>query len=117
MSITGYCPHCGQNVLMKREEMNAALAIFLFCCCCIGFIIYLIVYYTKSKNRCIHCGSLCQVYLPTTSSQTAQQLQYQPQPDTQYVQTVEQKVSFCPLCGSKLGKGVQNFCPNCGGKI
>ncbi len=117
MPTTGYCPHCQQNVLMGREEMNVALAILLLCCTGIGFVIYLIFYYSKPEDRCIHCSSICQATLPSTAPQAAQQLPYQTQPNTQNVQTVKSYLKFCPLCGNKLDGETKNFCPSCGSKL
>ena len=117
MPSTGYCPHCQQNVLMAREEMNVALAILLLCCTGIGFVIYLIFYYSKSENKCIHCGSYCQATLPNKSSQTVLQLQNQTQSNTENAKILGKQLKFCPLCGNKLEEGNQNFCPNCGSKL
>ena len=117
MPSTGYCPHCQQNVLMAREEMNVALAILLLCCTGIGFVIYLIFYYRKPENKCIHCGSNCQSTLPNNSSQTVQQLQNQIQSNTEIANTLGNQLKFCPLCGNKLDEGSQNFCANCGSKL
>ena len=117
MTSTGYCPHCQQNVLMAREEMNVVLAIILLCCTGIGFFIYLIFYYSKPKNRCIHCGSYCQATLPNKSSQTVLQLRNQPQSNSMNAKTLGKQLKFCPLCGNKLVEGNQNFCQSCGSKL
>ena len=117
MTSTGYCPYCQQNVLMRREEMNIVLAIILLCCTGIGFFIYLIFYYSKPVNQCVHCSSICQATLPNISSQTALQLQNQMQHNTQNVQTVDKHLKFCPLCGNKLDEESKNFCPSCGSKL
>ena len=117
MPSTGYCPHCQQNVLMAREEMNVALAILLLCCTGIGFIIYLIFYYSKPQNKCIHCGSLYQANLPNKSSQTTLQLQNHTQSNAENAKTLENQLKFCPLCGNNLDTGNQKFCANCGSKL
>ena len=117
MPSTGYCPHCQQNVLMAREEMNVVLAILLLCCTGIGFFIYLIFYYSKPENKCIHCGSYCQATLPNKSSQTTLQLQNQTQSNTENAKTLGEHLKFCPLCGNKLDTGNQKFCSNCGSKL
>ena len=117
MPSTGYCPHCQQNVLMAREEMNVVLAILLLCCTGIGFFIYLIFYYSKPENKCLHCGSYCQATLPNKSSQTVLQLQNQTQSNTENAKTLGKQLKFCPLCGNKLDEGNQNFCQNCGSKL
>jgi len=117
MTSTGYCPHCQQNVLMRREEINIVLAILLLCCTGIGFFIYLIFYYSKPVNQCVHCSSICQATLPSKAIQATQQLQYQMQTSTQNVQIVESHLKFCPLCGNKLDEDTKNFCPSCGSKL
>ena len=117
MPSTGYCPHCQQNVLMVREEINVVLAILLLCCTGIGFFIYLIFYYSKPQNKCIHCGSYCQATLPNNSVQTVPQLQNQTQSNAEYAKTLGNQLKFCPLCGNKLDAGNQNFCANCGSKL
>lgn len=117
MPSTGYCPHCHQNVLMRRDEMNVVLAILLLCCTGIGFFIYLIFHYSKPENQCVHCGSICQATLPSTAPQTAQQIQFQTQSNTENAKTLGKQQKFCPLCGNKLDTGNQNFCANCGSKL
>ena len=117
MPSTGYCPHCQQNVLMRREEMNVVLAIILLCCTGIGFFIYLIFYYSKPENRCIHCSSYCQATLPNKSSQTALQLQNQTQSNSMNAKTLGKQLKFCPLCGNKLNRENIKFCANCGSKL
>jgi len=117
MPSTGYCPHCQQNVLMAREEMNVVLAILLLCCTGIGFVIYLIFYYRKPENKCIHCGSNCQATLPNKSSKTGQQLQNQTQSKAEIAKISGDQPKFCQLCGNKLDEGNQNFCENCGSKL
>lgn len=103
----GYCPQCRQNVLMKREEINYCLAIILFFTG-IGLLIYLIIYFSKREDKCVHCGMRCQ-----TPNQNGQ-ITYQ----TSNVTNIQgEKAIFCPLCGSELDKRNQNFCPSCGSNI
>jgi membrane protease subunit (stomatin/prohibitin family) len=111
----GYCPHCKQNVLLKREPIDAELAIILFCCSCgIGLIIYLFIHLTKRQDRCIHCTSRATSLTyeqPQTSSQAL------PPPKTQ-IEAVESKTAkYCPFCGNQLDNIAQKFCPSCGSKI
>ena len=117
MTSTGYCPHCQQNVLMRREEMNIALAIILLCFTGIGFFIYLIYYFSKPENYCVHCSSICQATLPSAAPQTTHQMQYQARSNTQNVQSVKNHLNFCPFCGNILNEGTKNFCPSCGSKL
>ncbi len=111
---TGYCPHCKQNVLLVREDINILLAIILLCFTCgIGLIIYLIIYYSQKEDRCIHCNTQI-TSLPDQYSQTILPNQ------TQYreVETISgETANYCPLCGEKLDNQTQNFCPHCGSKI
>lgn len=114
----GFCPHCQQDVLLHREPINPILAIILFCCTLgIGFFIYLIIYYSKSENRCVHCGTQV-TSLQNQYSQTISQLPNQQQAQFSQVKTTESDiVRYCHLCGGKLDKDTQNFCPHCGSKI
>ncbi|MFW9899069.1 MAG: hypothetical protein ACFFDO_07400 [Candidatus Thorarchaeota archaeon] len=119
-SITpmGFCSHCQQNVLLHREPIDALLAIILFCCTFgIGFFIYLIIYYSRPENRCVHCGTEVSALL-SQDSQVISQLPYQQQTQYSQVKTIESDiVKYCPLCGGKLDSQYQNFCPTCGSKI
>lgn len=124
----GYCKHCGQNVLLKREEFDWCLAtILLIFTAGIGLLIYVFYYLSKPENRCVHCNSEC--YTVLTEGETPQQITYQQseqyisQPQIhQYSQetvVVEntQTARFCPLCGEKLDQRGAKFCPACGGEI
>ena len=114
----GFCSHCQQDVLLHREPINPILAIILFCCTFgIGFFIYLIIYYSKSENRCVHCGTQVPA-LPNQYSQTISQLPNQQQAQFSQVKTIESDiVKYCPLCGGKLDSQSKNFCPTCGSKV
>ena len=60
--ITGYCPKCSKNVLLTRGKLDFCIAIMLLIFTIgIGLIFY---YYAREKNRCVHCGSLCQIKIP-----------------------------------------------------
>ena len=98
----------------------------------IGFIIYLIYYYSKPENRCIHCGTVIE---PALVSQAArEQLPYQkenqvipPSLEKSYkaepsyvpIESTARSTAliYCPLCGAKLSSEHQRFCPNCGSKL
>jgi len=114
----GFCPQCQQNVLLHREPINPILAIILFCCTFgIGFFIYLIMYYSKSENRCVHCG-IQVTTLPNQYSQTTSQLPNQQQAQFSRVHPIESDLlKYCPLCGGKLDSQIKNFCPTCGSEI
>ena len=111
----GYCPHCKQNVLLVREDINVPLAIVLLCCTFgIGLIIYLIIYYSKKEDRCIHCNTQVK-FLP---DQYSPPIQLPIQPQYRQFKTIKgESVKYCPLCGEKLDRQYQNFCPRCGSKI
>lgn len=135
---TGFCPNCKQNVLLVREEINWPLAIILLCFTVgIGLIIYLIIYYSKTEDRCIHCHSQITA-IPAPYAQPAQQIAqnvqnvqnpYRIQTETQKKQKSEYKVSesvegvktiqpnFCPFCGEHLENKDATFCPHCGTKV
>ncbi|MFX1339460.1 MAG: hypothetical protein ACFFDK_12680 [Promethearchaeota archaeon] len=116
----GYCEHCKQNVSLRRQEIDTWLAIILLLFTGgIGFIIYLIIYYSKPKNRCVHCGTVVSSILDQQTP-TPKQITYQ-QHEKKEVLPVEivegEQVKYCPLCGADLDEKTQNFCPNCGSKI
>ncbi|MFX1312296.1 MAG: zinc-ribbon domain-containing protein [Promethearchaeota archaeon] len=120
---TGFCPRCNEYVLLARERIDTCLAIILLIFTAgIGLIIYLIWYYSKPEDTCVHCGT------KITVSQSQNQFAYQSQPQNlQRPYAVPAAIgvaeeitgdmpNFCSLCGEKLEAGVK-YCPNCGGKI
>lgn len=119
--VTGFCQHCNQNVLLRRDDFDVCLAIILLIFTAgFGLIIYIAVYYSKPANRCIHCGNRIPYidssqYLPQeTPSQGYQQTL--PPPTVQESAKLEDKATYCTFCGEELKSGV-NYCPNCGSKI
>lgn len=109
----GWCPHCNQDVLLIKEPLDTMLAVILFCCTFgIGFFIYLLIFSSKKKNRCINCNSIT---LQGEYERLKEQISYQ-QPK-QLELSPSAIIKFCPLCGGKLDKHTQNFCPHCGSKI
>ncbi len=118
---TGFCPRCNQEVLLTREDIDVCLAIILLIFTAgIGLIIYLVIYYSRVEDRCVHCGTKITT-LKTTSPYT---YQFQPQTQQQSYSTpvnvsgenIGSSHNFCALCGEKLDIGIK-FCPNCGSKI
>ncbi|GAJ06794.1 unnamed protein product, partial [marine sediment metagenome] len=100
----------------------------------IGFIIYLIIYYSKTEDRCIHCHSqITAISAPYAqpAQQIAQNIQnpYHFQTETQKQQKSEYTVSelvegvktiqpnFCPFCGESLENKDVKFCRHCGTKV
>ncbi len=121
-----YCPRCETNVLTAREEIDMCLAIILLIFTSgIGLIIYLVYYYSKDENRCVHCRSTCS---PHQTGQEISLTSPTPNPyryiqETQQVQQVQQVqtvnnevggVKFCNNCGSKINRPNTSFCPFCG---
>ena len=132
---TGFCPNCKQNVLLVREEINWPLAIILLIFTGgIGLIIYLIIYYSKTEDCCVHCHSQITT-ITAPSAQPAQQIAqkdqnpYRFQTETQNQQKNEYRISesvedvktiqlnFCPFCGERLENKDATFCPHCGTKV
>ncbi|MGV9171384.1 MAG: hypothetical protein ACOC44_00465 [Promethearchaeia archaeon] len=55
MSKTAYCSKCERNVLLVREDIDLPLAIILLIFTAgFGLFIYLIIYYNREENRCVH---------------------------------------------------------------
>ena len=112
---TGYCPRCRQEVLLTREEINWGIAILLLCFTGgIGLIIYLVIYYSKPEDRCIHCNS-------RVSSRVNQYQQViepvSPIPNQEIKLTEGEKSKYCPYCGEQLESSNVRFCSNCGTKV
>ncbi|MFX1315090.1 MAG: hypothetical protein ACFE9T_04450 [Promethearchaeota archaeon] len=124
---TGYCPHCEQKVLLTREDIDMCLAIILLIFTAgIGLIIYLVIYYRRAENRCVHCGTQINVFQIEKTNQISFQQQktqvnpYVDQTDSTYTSTTLQEVNnifYCVFCGEKLENSNIKFCPNCGSKI
>ena len=75
----GYCEHCKQNVLLSRQDIDTCLAIILLLFTAgIGLIIYLIIYYSRPKNRCVHCGTEVVTFLEQQTP-SPKQISYQQQ--------------------------------------
>ncbi|MHA1984942.1 MAG: hypothetical protein ACW967_11345 [Candidatus Hodarchaeales archaeon] len=117
---TGFCPRCQQQVLLTRKEFDTCLAIVLLLFTGIGFIIYLVVYYGKKEDRCVHCGTqiaLSQAQAPV-AYQTPQEIQQSSYSDTRS-ESEENSLTapkFCRFCGEKIESSSIKFCPNCGSK-
>jgi hypothetical protein len=85
----GFCSHCNQKVLLKRQDIDVCLAIILLIFTAgIGLLIYLIIYYSKKENQCIHCGTIVE-RLPFHEAQTKEQLQYTPSKEITTIYAVE----------------------------
>ncbi len=123
---TGFCPRCNQNVLLTRQDIDTCLAIVLLIFTAgIGLIIYLIWYYSKEENTCVHCKTKITVSQPQSQfayqsqSQNLQRGSYSapaPAPVGVTEEITGDMPSFCSLCGEKLEAGVK-YCPNCGSKV
>jgi len=129
----GYCPQCRQHVLLVREDIDWMLAILLICFSCgLGLIIYLIIYYGKPENRCVHCYTIVEPQAPSVYQQPPQPYEvptpqpyevptpqpYEVQTPQNQVQTTkeEKKGKFCPYCGEEVVEGAR-FCQGCGAKV
>jgi hypothetical protein len=94
------------------------LAIFLFCCTGgIGFIIYLIIYFTQPEDICVFCNQKTVPYTGQQVIQTSNTPYGQPQTSTSppKVET-EQTLKYCPNCGAKIIEETK-FCEFCGIEI
>jgi len=119
---TIFCPKCNTNVLGAREEIDWFLVIILAIFTAgIALIVYLIVYYGKPENHCIHCHSIGQP--PVFEQENRQDIQ-NPYHNTPQVQLnppekkiAEERPIFCQNCGVKLERESSKFCALCGNKI
>ena len=124
LNQTGYCYHCKQQVLLKREDIDMCLAIILlFFTAGIGLLIYLAIYYGKEEKRCVHCGATCSQTFERSGSQITPQISPQPQyqekslPPRETISPETKEVNFCPFCGDSFDQQGVKFCPNCGSKV
>jgi len=130
---SGYCPHCEKIVKTKREDFDVCLAIILAIFTGgIGLIIYLIIWYNKEENRCVHCGSIIQPMeskYKQTNHQEEKQKNIPPFQNPHRITSSNIRKSsiepdiitgeeskFCPYCGEIIDIETQ-FCPNCGSEI
>lgn len=132
----GYCEKCGQNTLLKREDMDICLAIILAIFTAgFGLIIYLIIWYSKEENICVHCGTVA-TPVQTQVTQTEKNILHTSQQaidenrnpyktkgikaevnhEASYIKVFDQKAIYCPFCGVKLDND-DEFCPDCGMKV
>jgi hypothetical protein len=112
---TGYCPRCRQEVLLTREEINWGVAILLLCFTGgIGLIIYLVIYYSKAEDRCIHCNARVLSRAPQYSLVNEPVVSISKQKS----ETIEnENPKYCPFCGEQLESANVRFCSNCGTKV
>lgn len=135
---SGYCNHCQQHVLAKREDINILLAIILaIFTAIIGLLIYMSIWKSKPENRCVHCNSIIspptEAGIPSSESQFSYDnpiIPENPYTNIYIDESIEEGESeeegsevmtrgrseFCSLCGEKIELGVR-FCPSCGNKI
>ena len=104
--VTGYCPICQQNVLLKRQKMDFCIALMLLIFTGgIGLIFY---YFAREKNTCVHCGSLCNFQIPDAQKEIY---------STESTEIKGIKFYHCPYCGTEIDKQTKGTCPNCGSEI
>ena len=113
----GYCPHCKQNVLLKREDIDVCVAIILFFFTAgIGFIIYLIIYYSKPQNRCVHCNSIASPAL--SESVTREEIEAPATPSSYSLPSSNnESIKFCAYCGEAIKSKNTQYCAHCGTKL
>jgi hypothetical protein len=114
---TGYCNNCQQRVLLTREKFNTALGILLFFFTGIGFFIYLIIFYNKPKDICIHCGTKVYEYekpLLQKQNQSQKQKVYKSSNNEKVEEVSGMIPKFCTFCGEELKNDNSKYCPSCG---
>lgn len=113
-----YCEKCQTNVLTKREDLDIGIIILLFIFTAgFGILIYLIVYYDKKPNRCIHCNSICKpMLLDSQNNKMVVQVEDKREKMQNYVSinTINTTSKFCYNCGTELDERERKFCPFCG---
>jgi predicted RNA-binding Zn-ribbon protein involved in translation (DUF1610 family) len=121
MSRTAYCSNCQKNVLLVREDIDIPLAIVLLIFTAgFGLFVYLVIYYNREENRCIHCHSIITGnQLDNRTSREPQQITYDNPYKSHTSNTNKnselEKTKFCPNCGVKLSEQrTVLFCPYCG---
>lgn len=116
-----YCEKCQANVLTKREDLDMGIIIILFIFTAgLGILIYLVVYYDRKPNRCIHCNSICKPKLVgykkdksiTPVEEKAGKMQ-----NYLSVNDIKEESKFCYNCGTELDERERRFCPFCGVNI
>ncbi len=120
-----YCPKCKMNVETKKEDFRVGLAIILVIFTGgLGLLIYAAIYLDKSKNRCVHCNSVCRAQLVSNQSNSNYQLissSNQMLSQKAVVQTQTQLVAetkYCYSCGVELDQREDaKFCRFCGTNI
>jgi hypothetical protein len=119
-NLIGYCPRCQQQVLITREDINWGIAILLLCFTGgIGLIIYLVIYYSKSEYRCVHCNTRVlsrQIQFSQTDPiyQNESILSTQPREEN-FIES--DKPKYCPFCGEQLESPNIKYCSNCGTRV
>ena len=118
-SSNSYCPNCKKVVRTTRGEIDVGLAILLFCCTGgIGFVIYLIIYFSKPEDRCVFCSQPTEPYSGQKETQNEQNLYGQPQPGTSStpVDSPKEDLNYCPNCGAKIDPSAK-YCEFCGTEL
>ncbi|TFG04002.1 MAG: hypothetical protein EU542_00390 [Promethearchaeota archaeon] len=116
---TMYCEKCQTNVLTKREDLDVGIIILLFIFTAgLGVLIYLVVYYDKKANRCIHCNSVCKtMLLEYQKGNQLTSIDKNGEKNQNYVSVnkiEEKETKFCYNCGTELDERERKFCPFCG---
>jgi len=119
-----YCPKCKINVETKKEDFRVGLAIILVIFTGgLGLLIYAAIYLDKSKNRCVHCNSVCNSLLVSNQSNSNYQLvsnsnQVLSQKAVVQTQLVGGTTKYCFSCGVELDQREEaKFCRFCGTNI
>ena len=115
----GYCTHCKQKVLLKREDIDVCLAIILLLFTAgIGLVIYLIIYYSKPLNRCVHCNNITSP--PLSELNTSKLSHNQEVLDSNSVPLnyhKKESIRYCAYCGEPIKSVNTQYCAHCGSKI
>lgn len=115
-----YCPNCEMNIITKRDDFRYLLA-FILALTGIGLVIYILYYFDKKKDLCVHCETKCQTkQLKENQTNIKESLQYNTQNSLEYKDSELEKetIEYCHNCGTRIGNrdNIQ-FCMLCGSSI
>lgn len=128
-STYAYCPNCKNTRRLKRKDFEVCLSIILLIFTGgIGFIVYLIYYYSRPKDHCSFCDTIIPKRIFISQIEEKEHLEhkkinYSKEKNTDKNQIDSdkgiiqgEKIRYCIFCGGEL-KEDSKFCSFCGSKV